>query len=232
MRGFPRRRACGAFHARNARRGEKPVFHSTRPLLGVSCRSTFHRAFGIRDSDAAGAHCTTQRSHTHNPEVREVLYRWHPLCGRRVGVIQILERPGTTIYRCSLDGSDDSRTCEIPQWMFDVAACQSTRAADSPEVDISALLDLRTLLSSVRLEGCRTVRQAEHHSLSSMEGANAKRSDAGEGGPTEPVPPTPGEHPVGDFAEGESATERSSPGAFAARVRKKPVPRRRQGARR
>jgi hypothetical protein len=146
--------------------------------------------------------------------------------------MQILERPGATIYRCRLEGSDDSRTREIPQWMFDVVVCQSTRAAESPEVDISTLLELRVLLGSVALEGRATVRQAEHHSLFIMEGANAKRCDANEEGPTEPVPPTPGEHPMGDLAEGDSATERWSSGAVAARARKKPVPRWRQGARR
>lgn len=190
------------------------------------------RALCHRASDARGARCTTRRSHTHNPEIREVLYRWHPLYGRRVGVMQILEKPGTTIYRCSFEGSDDSRTCEIPQWMCDVTVCQSTRAAEIPEVDICALGELRTLLGWVALEGCGTVRQAEHHSLFNMEGANAKRCDASEGGPTEPVPPTPGKHAVGGLAEGDSATERPSSGALAGRARKKPVPRRRQGARR
>ena len=146
--------------------------------------------------------------------------------------MQILERPGARIYQCRLEGSNDSRTREIPEWMFDVAACQSTRVTDSPEVDICALMDLRTLLGSVALEGCARVRQAEHHSLSNMEGADAKHNDAVKGGPTEPVPPTPGEHPVGELTEGDSATQRSSSGAPAARVRKKPGLRPRQGVRR
>jgi len=196
-------------------------------LLRCIALAWFRQGSGARE-----LRCRTRRSHTHNPEIREVLYRWHPLYGRRVGVIQILEKPVTTIYRCRLEGSDDSRTCEIPQWMCDVAVCQSTRAAEIPEVDICALRELRTLLGSVALEGHDTLRQAKHHSLSIMEGANAKRCDADEGGPTEPVPPTPGEHPVGGLAEGDSATERSPTGASVARLRNKPGPRRRQGARR
>lgn len=117
--------------------------------------------------------------------------------------------------------------------MCDEAVCQSIRTAESPEVDAVALIDLQTLLRSVALESHCTVRQAEHHSLSSMEGANAKRSDAVEGGATEPVPSTPGEHSVGNLAEGDSATKRSSPGASSARsLRKKSGPSRRPGVRR
>lgn len=116
--------------------------------------------------------------------------------------------------------------------MFDVAACQCVRAAKSPEVDIAALYALRTLLGSVLLDDRSVVRQAEHHSLFKVEGANAKHADAGESGPTEPVPITPNERALGEVAEGDPATKRSPTGTAIARTQKKPGPRRRQGGER
>jgi len=62
MQGCPRRRACGPSHARNARRGEKPVCHPTLPPSACAFRSTSRPVFDSRGSDAAGGHCRNRSS--------------------------------------------------------------------------------------------------------------------------------------------------------------------------
>ena len=61
---------------------------------------------------------------THITESREVLYPWHPWYGRSVWIYQTLTKNGAAICHCGLSQTRDSRALEVPQWMFDSAACQ------------------------------------------------------------------------------------------------------------
>ena len=52
------------------------------------------------------------------------------------------------VYRCVLEPDDDSRSLEIPQWMFDASACCRIALSPSPAVTCEALHELRHLIES------------------------------------------------------------------------------------
>ena len=84
--------------------------------------------------DAAAGGCTRRRDNAHKIEEREVLYPWHPWFGRVVRVRELIEKRAGGILQCSLDGSASGRWLELPQWMFDQAACLSMRMEVLPRV--------------------------------------------------------------------------------------------------
>ncbi|TCS19024.1 hypothetical protein EDC31_1672 [Acidomonas methanolica] len=84
---------------------------------------------------------------THNTDVREVLYPWHPWFGRRVCVEETIERGGQVRSRCRLSDAGAVRLLELPAWMLDRAACAGMRPAPDPSVSLGALYDLRSLLT-------------------------------------------------------------------------------------
>jgi len=77
----------------------------------------------------------------------EVLYPWHPWFGRVVHVHEVIEQRAGGVLRCSPDGDASRRWLELPQWMFDRAACLAIRMAASPRVDTTALIALKTCLA-------------------------------------------------------------------------------------
>jgi hypothetical protein len=87
----------------------------------------------------------------HGTEVRELLYRWHPWFGLRVGVHESIKRPDGVVFRCELEVSEANRWLEIPAWMFDRTACARVRLAAHAHADLSALIALGALL-----QGCCT----------------------------------------------------------------------------
>src|SRR4029077_13734125 len=95
---------------------------------------------------ATGRHCTRRRDNAHKIEEREVLYPWHPWFGRVVHVREVIEKRAGGVLHWSLDGSASARWLELPKWMFDRAACLSTRMEVSPRVDSAALTALKTCL--------------------------------------------------------------------------------------
>src|SRR5262249_23803841 len=79
-------------------------------------------------------------------EELEVLYPWHPWFGRVVHVHEVIEQRAGGVLRCSPDG--DGSGPELPQWMFDRAACLAIGMAASPRVDRAALIALKTCLAN------------------------------------------------------------------------------------
>lgn len=62
-----------------------------------------------------------------------LLYPWHPWGGRLIHVHDLAVRGGSTVLRCSLDGST-GRCLEVPAWMFDQAACVSIGVETGPQI--------------------------------------------------------------------------------------------------
>jgi len=98
-------------------------------------------------SNVDGGNCTTRFENAHRTVRREVLYRHHPWCGRRVCVHETVDKADDVIFRCTLDGSQAERWLEVPAWMFDRAACPDAELlAVRPFVSITALAALFALL--------------------------------------------------------------------------------------
>jgi hypothetical protein len=128
VKGYPRGRVCVACDE-----SECPARWVTQVMVMLlssvrGCQCTLLPGFHHHIRNAGGVDRTTRRPRTHNPEIREVHYRWHPWYGCRVSVIHVVERRAATIYQCSLEDSDDSRTFEIPQWMCDDHADRLARS--------------------------------------------------------------------------------------------------------
>src|SRR5215469_9930455 len=84
-----------------------------------------------RAQGACAPGCTRRRDNAHKIEELEVLYQWHPWFGRVVHVHEVIEQRASGVLRCSPDGDASRRWLELPQWMFDRAACLAIRMAAS-----------------------------------------------------------------------------------------------------
>jgi hypothetical protein len=62
-------------------------------------------------------------------------------------VHEVIEQRAGGVLRCNPDGDTSRRWLELPQWMFDRAACLAIRMAASPRVDTAALIALKTCLA-------------------------------------------------------------------------------------
>ncbi len=138
---------------------------------------------------ARASRCTSRQSNTHITESREVLYPWHPWYGRSVWIYQTLTKNGAAICRCGLSQTPNSRALEVPQWMFDSAACSRTRITPSVAVTGAALLELKELLSRVRPGKSAVVLDAQHRSLLCAGGADAVCNEFTTSGPAPAVSP-------------------------------------------
>jgi hypothetical protein len=98
--------------------------------------------------------CTSERNKTHVTEAAEVFYRWHPWVGRLVYIHKIIEHGAEEIFRCGLSEQQTERCMDVPAWMFDRAACLRNRQADTPQVELAALLCLKALLAEVANREC------------------------------------------------------------------------------
>jgi hypothetical protein len=83
----------------------------------------------VRGSNEGALGCTSRQRNTHNIELREVRYPWHPWHARTVAVHEALTRNGRAVCRCGVDESPGGRLLEIPQWMLDSVACCRMRMA-------------------------------------------------------------------------------------------------------
>ncbi len=114
---------------------------------GCVLRSKLDRASCRQGSSAGGGNCTTKLKNAHKTAWRDVLYRFHPWSGREVCVHAMIERAGSVVFGCTLDGSDTTRWLEIPAWMFDRAVCPPEPClASEPFVGVEALTALSALL--------------------------------------------------------------------------------------
>jgi hypothetical protein len=121
-------------------------------------------------------------------------------------VLETIHKQGMLMLRCTLEPTATSRAIEVPQWMFDVAACQYLRLLEGPVASIGALFELKQLLSKSLLEQSAAVMQAEHHSLSNPGGAHAAFVEPASSA-TQSVPTIVGRSPLGGSAEGDSTAE-------------------------
>jgi hypothetical protein len=91
--------------------------------------------------------CTTRFENAHRILLREVLYRHHPWCGRRVCIHGTIDKAGYVFFRCTREGSQANRWLEVPAWMFDRTAYPDPELlAAQPYVSIEALAALSALL--------------------------------------------------------------------------------------
>ena len=197
------------------RRGGKPVFHPRPPSSARRCRRTSRPVSDSRGSGAAGARCTNRRHNAHVTESRVVLYRWHPWHGRAVCVVGAVVKGGYTVYRCVLEPNDDSRSLEIPQWMFDAAACCRIALSASPAVTCEALHELRRLIESASRADGHAVLQAGHLAIPNPGGAYATRESSALGRSAGAVSPASIDSAVGGLAAGDASTGAVVAGAAA-----------------
>jgi hypothetical protein len=134
----------------------------------------FRLAFPSRLRDVCCPRGTTQQHNTHSIETRAVRYAWHPWCGRVVAVHKTFAKNGRVVCRCSIEENSVARVLEISEWMFDPAICRRMHLAVVPTVGCEALLELKSLLRCAPLPDTDVVLQAQHHSLLSPGGADAK----------------------------------------------------------
>lgn len=173
-----------SFHRLGAAGAEPPLFRLTprklrlvrlpqnrRSLIALSIGyPPWHASFRIpwaRDSQARsadGTDCTSRQQNAHITESRVVLYRWHPWHGRSVFIFGAVTKGERAVFRCALEPADVARPLEVPQWMFDAAACCRVALAASPSVTVEVLRELDQLISAVKPAERTEVLQAEHHS--------------------------------------------------------------------
>ena len=125
----------------------------------------------MRNDGAAG--CTSPQRNAHVIGSRVVLYRWHPWHGRAVMILGAVVKHEHAVYRCVLDQSKDRRPLEVPQWMFDAAACCQIALSAAPAVTWQALREVRGLIESAYFAGASAVLQAEHLPIPDPGGARA-----------------------------------------------------------
>lgn len=122
-------------------------------------------------------------------EAVEVLYQWHPWFGRIVYIHEVIERGAELIFRCDLGAKQTARCMHVPAWMFDRAACLRVRRADTPQVELAALICLKGLLAEVanRTSAVTTAVGARHR-FEDRGDADAKPQSTITGRSTQPVP--------------------------------------------
>src|ERR1700731_4360843 len=143
-----RGRAFPRFPSLLGKRGKRS--RSAKPIVHISTGrpGKFAAACDSRGSGAGAPHCTKRRDNAHKIEGLEVLYPWHPWFGRVVHVHEVIEKRAGGVLHGSSDGDASRPWLELPQWMFDRAACLAIRMAASPRVDTTALIALKTCLAA------------------------------------------------------------------------------------
>ena len=104
------------------------------------------RAFGRPATGEGARRCTTQRHKTHNTDLRDLTYPWHPWFNQRVLIHESLTKSGQALFRCSLPEQAQLARLDIPQWMFDRALCCTMQLQTPPWVDVHTLRQLRQIL--------------------------------------------------------------------------------------
>ena len=122
----PRLGAAPRFWATTrATRRADPVRVDRPPWPGIGPGSV---APNCRGADGG---CRSRQSDTYRIESREVRYPWHPWYGRAVGIDRVVVRGGRAVFRCRVEPGQESRSVEVPQWMFDAASCHRMRLGRS-----------------------------------------------------------------------------------------------------
>ncbi len=122
-----------------------PKTHSIPCVFSIPFRTPL-RAFDPPALDANAPRCTTQQHKTHNTDLGNLTYPWHPWFNQRVVIHESLTKSGQALFRCSLPEEAQLAGLDIPQWMFDLALCCTMQLQTSPWVHVDALRQLRQLL--------------------------------------------------------------------------------------
>src|SRR5271166_942664 len=143
------------------------------PPFSWSFRIRWARDSRVRSDVALGY--TSRQQNAHVTESRVVLYRWHPWHGRSAFIFGAVTKGEQAVFRCALEPANVARPLEVPQWMFDAAACCRVVLAATPSVSVDVLRELDQLISAVKPAEPAAVLQAEHLSLRDSGGACATR---------------------------------------------------------
>jgi hypothetical protein len=119
--------------------------------VSQSLQATCESAANCPVRSALGDDCTTPQTNAHDTEL-VVLYRWHPWFDEQVVVDQAVARRDRAIFRCRLVKDLAAKAREVPQWMFDHAACCLMQASDEPRASVMALRRLGQLLEQRVIE--------------------------------------------------------------------------------
>ena len=96
---------------------------------------------------------------THDPQSAKICYRFHPLYGAEVEVIRYLRKSASVILIVKVPGG---LQIAVPEWMLIPQTCDQLRIEDKPRISIDALIALRQLIDSQRLNhGLQTAGHAE-----------------------------------------------------------------------
>jgi len=114
---------------------------------------------------------TTGAQDTHKTFIRQVHYQWHPWHGQQVHVRGEARRGGTEVLRCVREEQQQTATLEIPTWMFDSGLCSGMRPGSQIQVNLGALVAVRTLLE-LRADDFESSLIREQHLSSGMGGAD------------------------------------------------------------
>src|SRR5437588_7433745 len=126
---------------------------AARPWVRCFCRRNAKRMrrvnsgpeISLQDNHLPEQDTTSRQHKTHNTQVREVVYAWHPWCGQKGLICEPVSRH-EPVFRCRVQHGKDARLLEIPQWMFDRASCCLMHLAQSPVVGVAHLRQLHELL--------------------------------------------------------------------------------------
>jgi hypothetical protein len=166
---------------------------------------------------ARGARCTSKQQNTHVTESRVVRYRWHPWYGRSVLIVSAFVKDGHAVYRCVLEGADDSRSFEVPQWMVDAAACCRIALSLTPAVSCEALRELCRLITCTCRPDVPAMLQAGYLAITDTGGTCATSENCVPGRSVGPVSPASIDSAVGELAGGSAPASAVAAGTAAAR---------------
>ena len=215
--GCPRRRAGVACDERTTDAVGNP-FSSLRLPSGspAARRSRTHRASSRPACCAVDACCTNRQRNAHVTESRVVLYPWHPWHGLAVVIVGAVGTGQHARYRCVLEHADDSRSFEVPQWMFDAAACCRIALSPTPAVTYEVLRELHRLIDSACRPDVEAVLQAGHLAIPDPGGACATRESSAFGRSAGSVSPASIDSAVGGLAGGSAPASGLAAGTVAA----------------
>lgn len=109
--------------------------------VGRGARCRFPRPGG-------GAPCDTKQLQTEQNTELVIHYGWHPWAGKRVQLVQPIQRGSELSLRVECLIGRRVRRVDIPCWMFDRATCVTMVVRHDPIVFFESLARLRRLLSS------------------------------------------------------------------------------------
>jgi hypothetical protein len=165
---------------------------------------------------------TTRQSNTHSIESREVRYPWHPWYGLTVWIYQTVEKAGEGISRCRIEQNLNVRLFELPEWMFDAAACSQMQIRKAPALGCRALWDLKTLLECHRSRcSSDSIVEGQHQSLRSLGGADAKATEPTPAQSTRSISHGATKPTMAGPSVGDSTKDDETAGATAARTLRK-----------